>query len=47
MSSLMLSVALGNTLIGLIASCSTNENTDDKVCDFMKDLLKDVDTRER
>jgi hypothetical protein len=46
-SSAMLTATLGNTLNQLITAQSNNDNIDGKLSEFKKDLLKDLDAREK
>jgi len=46
-SSVMLTATLGNTLNQLITARSHNDNVDGKLSEFKKDLLKELDAREK
>jgi len=46
-SSVMLTATLGNTLNQLITARSNNDNVDGKLSEFKKDLLKELDAREK
>jgi argininosuccinate lyase len=46
-SSAMLTAMLGNTLNQLITARSNNDNIDGKLSEFKKDLLKELDAREK
>jgi argininosuccinate lyase len=46
-SSVMLTATLGNTLNQLITARSHNDNVDAKLSEFKKDLLKELDAREK
>jgi len=43
----MLTAMLGNTLNQLITARSNNDNIDGKLSEFKKDLLKELDAREK
>jgi hypothetical protein len=46
-SSVMLTATLGNTLNQLITARLNNDNIDGKLSEFKKDLLKELDAREK
>jgi len=46
-SSALVTTSLSNTLTALVAGQSNNDNIDGKLSDFKKDLLKELDAREK
>jgi hypothetical protein len=46
-SSVMLTATLGNMLMALVAGCSNNDSIDNKLLDFKKDLIQELDAREK
>ena len=46
-SSVMLTATLGNMLMALVAGCSDNDSIDNKLLDFKKDFIQELDAREK